>query len=95
MRITSVLVAVGASLMLAVTACGGPVEVDEVSAAEPVQTDEQMSTEQGTVTAMAICSRKWTCWNGFWYSTQTACTTACGGATCEQDYYCNGSCVCP
>jgi hypothetical protein len=95
MRITSVLVAVGASLMLTLTACGGTSEVEEIQAPEAVTAEEQVSTETENVTAMAICPRKWTCWNGYWYSTQTACTTACGGATCELEYACNGTCVCP
>lgn len=94
MRITSVLVAVGASLMLA--ACGGAVEVEEVPAAEPTLVDEQVSTEEpGTVTAMAICPLKWTCWDGKYYSTLEQCTAACGGNPCERDYACNGTCVCP
>ena len=95
MRITSVLVAVGASLMLAVTACGGVSEVEEVPASETTLAEEQVSSEPDTVTALAICPRKWTCWNGRWYATSAACTTACGGATCELDYACNGTCVCP
>jgi hypothetical protein len=93
MRITSLLVAVVTGLTLAVTGCGGTSELDEAPASESVLVEQQQPTDN--VSALAICPLKWTCFNGSYYSTQAQCTAACGGSTCERDYACNGTCVCP
>jgi hypothetical protein len=94
MRITSLLVAFITGLTLAVAGCGGTSELEETPvASEAVVVEEQQPTDN--VSALAICPLKWTCYDGKYYSTQAHCTTACGGATCERDYACNGTCVCP
>jgi hypothetical protein len=96
MRITALLVAFITGLTLAVAGCGGTSELEEAPAvSETVAVEEQQSSEENTVTAQAICPLKWTCFNGRYYSTYEQCTAACGGATCERDYACTGTCVCP
>jgi hypothetical protein len=99
MRITSLAVAVIAGFTLAVTGCGGTIESEQ--APEIVQAETQGAEQvdsEGDVTAMGWCPRKWFC-EGNWqyYSTQSACNTACApyGYTCYMDYACNGTCVCP
>jgi hypothetical protein len=42
-----------------------------------------------------ICPRAWTCNFVNWYGTLASCRASACGATCELDYRCNGSCVCP
>lgn len=100
MRITSVLVAVAASLTLAVTGCGGVNEVEEVPAPEAISAvEQQMSSETGKVTAVdgwvPGCEMKWSCSYGTYYWTYEQCTAECGGAPCYRDYACDGTCLCP
>ncbi|MDY7227219.1 hypothetical protein [Hyalangium rubrum] len=97
MRIPSLLVAFITGLTLAVTGCGGTYAPEEAPASETVLVDEQaqQSSSEENVSAQAICARKWTCDWGTYYSTASACSTACGGNTCYLDYDCNGRCVCP
>ncbi len=99
MRITSLAVAVIAGLTLAVTGCGGTIEPEQ--APETVQAEMQGAEQVasvGEVNAMATCPLKWFC-DGNWqyYSTQSACNTACSpyGYTCYRDYACTGNCLCP
>lgn len=96
-RITTLLVAVVASLTFAVTGCGGPVEPEQVPAVESVVASDpaagQDSTEEN-VSAMATCPYMWTCDFSAYYSTKYECTAACG-STCYRDYYCHTGCLCP
>ncbi|MDC0710644.1 hypothetical protein POL68_19365 [Stigmatella sp. ncwal1] len=95
MRITSLMVVLVAGLTLAGTGCGN---------AQPVSTDEQVSTqgvseqtgsEQSSSALVGPCPLKWTCDYSAYYATKAACTTACGTNTCYRDYACNGTCICP
>ncbi|QRN95925.1 hypothetical protein JRI60_43945 [Archangium violaceum] len=94
MRINSVVAALIAGLALAVTGCGVESESESENPQAPVSESEAAPAD-GQVTAMAICPLKWTCNWVRYYSTQSACTTACGATPCFTDYACTGSCVCP
>jgi hypothetical protein len=65
----------------------------ESTASESTQEDIQPSQE-GLGTE-AICPLRWTCDSISYYSTQSACVTACGGEPCYRDYDCRGTCLCP
>lgn len=99
MRITSLLAVVVATLTFAATGCGGTYVPDEAPASESlqtnVQTDQQSNPEQN-VHALSICPLQWWCDTTMsYYSTSTACATACGSTACYRDYNCNGFCTCP
>ncbi|ADO75029.1 hypothetical protein [Stigmatella aurantiaca] len=99
MRITSLMVVLFAGLTLAGAGCGS---------AEPVSTDEQVSTQGASAqtgseqssseeshSAQAVCPLKWTCNFSTYYNTNAQCTAACGANTCYREHACNGTCVCP
>jgi hypothetical protein len=92
MRINSVVAALMAGLALAVTGCGVESESESENPQAPVS---ETAPADGQVTAMAICPLKWTCNWVKYYSTESACTTACGATPCFTDYACTGSCLCP
>jgi hypothetical protein len=57
-------------------------------------TPESAQAAQEDLGTEAICPLRWTCDSISYYSTQSACVTACGGP-CYRDYDCRGSCICP
>jgi hypothetical protein len=56
---------------------------------------ESVQFSQDDFETEATCPLRWTCDSGIYYSTQSQCLAACGGATCYRDYDCSGSCFCP
>ena len=64
------------------------------STASPAS-EEMAPASQDDLGTEAICPLRWTCDSISYYSTQSACLTACAGATCYRDYDCRGTCVCP
>ncbi|ATB38524.1 hypothetical protein CYFUS_003959 [Cystobacter fuscus] len=97
MRIKSFLAVSIAGLTLGLMGCG--TEAVVVPSSEPAAVSEQAPTgEQESLQSTAlvgICPLKWTCNFQTFYSTQTQCTTACGGSECWREYACTGGCVCP
>lgn len=90
MRIKSVLAVFITGLSLAVAGCGTEAQV---VTSEPAPVEEQTSQESSSLAKG--CPLKWTCDYQSYYNTQAQCSAACGGATCDRDYACNGTCICP
>jgi len=98
------------SLMMAMTLAGAFVlggcvmeepQLDAVSdtalesTAAPASQEAVQPGQDGFETE-AVCPLRWTCDSVFnYYSTQSACITACGADPCYRDYDCRGACLCP
>lgn len=80
--------------LLAAIGCSRPTAPAPTEAiAEPQAVPASLSLSPSQT---AICPTQWNCdITGKWYTTKSACISACAGGSCFLDTNCNGRCICP